>query len=1100
MSSPHALAPGTRLGPYVLGAPLGRGSTATVYVGTRGNRQVAVKVRGRGDAELDRRFLREFEALRGLSVPGVVRVFDAGIGERWLWYAMELVRGEPIRNWIEAGGDPAGRSRRLLAVAPALCDALAGIHRAGLIHRDLKPSNVLVDPQGAPHVLDFGVVRFWAEGDALTGEGGLVGTLPFMAPEQVAGAPLTAKADVFSLGLVLYEGVAGRRPRPTRAQDWLRIQCLDRPRPLATLDPAVPRPLSAVVERMTALDPRDRPDARECATLFRACAAGGGPTEWPEPGAFVGEPPALRTALGMIHDRGPRFLVLAGPAGSGRRRTAEQIRRRAMLAGMRTARGRCRIERPGGAIGEIVEELFEAPAEDAWREGLAGPDAGALLEMWPDLPLYPAEAGPAASARDVVMATVATLGRATGENGLLLLVEDLDEVDRVTARALEAIAIVAPPKLRVIVTMDDRFGGRRAKRLVATLVDRGAAAFGALPDLTGDEARALAQSLVPEGTPVVADAGSPMAARDAGIAALARLRRERVPTVPTAAYPAALDPRPLALPVWEALGVDPQQLCGAGVLRQAGPESYALRDGAARQRALARLPARPLAAKRLADALAHDTSPDRHGPLARARLLADDAPGAFEPAALAAIEAERRGRYREAREWLVLLDALPRDRAGAAYQRLRFPLARCRAAVAARTGSDRPRADLLGLAVQRAETRIDRIEVALLHAEHLRRAGDVRAALVACMKQAGRPVSDELSARVAVAALLQAAEIRLELGQHADARAHLDRAESLRGGRHGDIDQVLLDHLRAEVALAGGDLDGCVELCRRGIRLATALGADRGLARLHLSHGHALFYLGDRVAAEEAGATARRLQVASGERAAAAETAVHLGGLALGRGDPATAALHVREALTTARRLNLVRLRARALALSLEVATVRRDPEAARRVLAEVDTLPARETPLAVAELRWWRSVGEYDRALLAADPGATTGYRGAEMELETARLRIVCGDTHKAFAHLERAEALAKAGGFRELLLYARVLRGAAEPDVDDGWAATVEEALRSPWIDLFLYVLLVDARRRHVQGDALGARGRYLELAVRAEEHGHRPFSAAAQAALGD
>ncbi|MFN7147039.1 MAG: serine/threonine-protein kinase, partial [Myxococcota bacterium] len=392
---------------------MGRGSTATVFLARRADREVALKVRARGDPELDRRFLREFEALRGLAVPGVVRVHDAGLDDRWLWYAMDVVRGAPLRAWIEAAEGTAARVQRLLHVAPPLCDALAGVHRTGLVHRDLKPSNVLVDAHGLPHVLDFGVARAWVDGDPLTGEGGLVGTLPFMSPEQVAGQPLTGKSDLFAVGLMLYEGILGKRPRPARPHDWLRIQCLDRPRPLATLDAAVPLDVSAVLDRLLALDPRDRPDAAGAAALFRACAEGRGPREWPEPNAYVGNPPVLAWADAWLEGEGPRVLVLAGPTGSGRRRTAEHVRRRALLAGARTVRGRCRVERPGGAVEEVLEALLEAPADTEWRRRVGGGDTGPLLEMWPHLPLEPLPGpGTAFSAQDVARAASAALGRA----------------------------------------------------------------------------------------------------------------------------------------------------------------------------------------------------------------------------------------------------------------------------------------------------------------------------------------------------------------------------------------------------------------------------------------------------------------------------------------------------------------------------------------------------------------------------------------------------------------------------------------------------------------------------------------------------------------
>ena len=365
---------------------------------------------------------------------------DAGLDDRYLWYVMDLVHGTPIRAWIEAGGTMAGRVQRLLHVAAPLCDALAGIHRAGILHRDLKPSNVLVDSHGLPHVLDFGVARAWVDGDPLTTRNGLVGTLPFMSPEQVGGQPLTTRSDMFALGLILYEGLVGKRPRPPRTQDWLRIQCLDRPRPLATLDPTVPLELSALLDRLLALDPRDRPDATTAGALFRACAEGRARREWPEAHSYVGEPPLLGAADQWLRGAGPRVMVLAGPTGSGRRRAAEQIRRRALLIGHRTIRGRCRVEHPGGVIEEVLEGLLDAPSDAAWRRRVGGSDTGPLLEMWPHLPLEPLPGpGYAATAQDVVRAASAALTRATG-NGLLLVIEDLDEIDRFTARLLERLA------------------------------------------------------------------------------------------------------------------------------------------------------------------------------------------------------------------------------------------------------------------------------------------------------------------------------------------------------------------------------------------------------------------------------------------------------------------------------------------------------------------------------------------------------------------------------------------------------------------------------------------------------------------------------------
>lgn len=1101
------LPPGSRLGPYTLAQPLGSGSSAVVYLARRGERDLAVKVRARGDVELDRRFLREFEAMRTLALPGVVRVHDAGMGEEWLWYAMDLVRGTPIRTWIEGGPGESVLARvdRLLRVAPPLCDAIAAIHRAGLIHRDLKPSNVLVDAAGRAHVLDFGVVRWWGDSDPLTRSGGIVGTLPFMAPEQVAGNALTSKADIFALGLLLYEGIAGKRARPARSQDWLRIQCIDRPRPLATINVAMPLAASHVIERMMALDPGDRPDAGQAAALFRACAAGTAPAEWPAASTYVGDPPAVRAGMDLFRGHGPRVLILAGPSGSGRRRACEQIRRRALLAGLRTVRGRCRVERSGAALGELLDALLEAPADEAWRRQVGGGDTAALLEMWPHLPLQSSDPGAAALEDDVVSACAAALERAAGEDGLLLAIEDLDEVDRLTGRVLTHLARAAPDRLSIVCTLDDRFASHRAARLVATLVEAGHARRESVPDLTAEEATALARSLVPEGDAVEGEAGSPRLASEAGLATLARLRGIPGGALPAAAFPAALEARPLSRAAWTALGVVPDRLAASGLLKESSPGSFAIRDDALRASALARLGNRAAEARRLADLWAADASPERHAARARALLLAEDAASAFEPAVLAALEAEQRGRYREARDWLLLIDVLPRERDSAAYRQLRPSLAWCRAAVVARTGSERARPDLVNQAVERAVTREDRIRASLLHADILRRKGDLRGALVTCMRQADHFAHVRPLPPLAVEALAQAAELRLEMGQVPEALAHLDAAESERGGRRSDIEQLRLDEVRAEALVTAGAPAAAATLAEEALRLAGALRSDRGVGALHLSLGRARLFLGDRPRAEASAIAARRLFVGTGERAAAAVAALHLGTLAIGRGDPSAAWLHAQEALTSARRLNLVQLRIQALTLTLEIATVRADAELAERCLAETEGLGARPPAFAIAELRWWRSIGEYDRALLAADPGAepggATGYRAAEMELEVARLRVSCGDGHRAGPHLAHGEDIASAGAFPELLLYARVLRGSVDPPTrTDGWALTFAEASRARWVELFLYVLLVDARRRVQKGDAPGARTRFLELDARAEEHGHRPYVAAARAALGE
>lgn len=1134
------LAPGATVGPYVLGAALGQGSTATVYRATRAGRDVALKVRGRGDPELDRRFLREFEALRGLAVPGVVRVYEAGIDERVLWYAMDLVEGVPIRTWIQAAGSTEGRVRRLLHVAPPLCDALAGVHRAGIVHRDLKPSNVLVDGHGLPHVLDFGVARAWVVADPLTGEGGLVGTLPFMAPEQVANLPLTAKADLFALGLILYEGVVGRRPRPSRPHEWLRIQCLDRTRSLATIDPEVPLSVATVIDRLLALDPRDRPDAAAAGALFRACLEGRAPREWPEPHAYVGQPAILIDVEKWLAGEGPRVRVLAGPAGSGRRRAAEQLRRIALLAGRRTVRGRCRIERPGGAVEEVLDAMLEAPADTEWRQTVGADDTGPLLEMWPHLPLEPLPGpGTTSEAQEVVRAASAALLRSAAD-GLLVVFEDLDEIDRFTARFLERLARVAGKELSVLCVVDDRSASRRCHRMINELVRLSLATLHRLPDLTAEQATALASALVPDGAQIAAPGGSPQVARELGLGALAAARGVSPPRLPQSAMAAAMERRPLHVDGWRALGVNSVTLADIGVLERFGPDGrvrltdegrkrgdadspstrYRVASEAARAGALARIMRRDTEAARLAAAWKDDPSPERHAAQARAYLLADDKDAAFAPAVGAAIEAERAGRYREARDWLVLVDSLPRDRESDDYARLRFSLAACRASVANAIGAERPRDDLVASALSRASNEQDRAAAMILAGDLARRKGDTRAALVVWLRIAAERAdavrrdgaTGEIGAsaknlELATRASVRAAGLRVEAGESTEAAEILDRCEDLRSTRgeglrvwKGDLDQVGIDAVRADIAMARGELSDAMALCQRGLRLASGLGHLPGIAAHSLRLGLCTWWLGDRLGAESSFERARRARIEAGDRGGAAEATAWLAWLLSGRGDVATASLLSREALMVARRLNLPDVRDLALAVQLACATLRGDASAAHRALEERAGMGIVERgPFAVAASRWWRAQGQATRALDATVGGPERGWFALELTLERARARLARGERNTALLQLDAVRVEAAIRGYRELELFARVMRAPLDPPSESTWAALVEEALSAPAIELFLWILALDGDRRADQGDVVGARRRFTELAARAAEHGHQPFRAAADEALG-
>ncbi len=268
------LAPKTRLGTYEILSPLGAGGMGEVYRArdTRLGRDVAVKVLPEAVASSpDRlaRFEREARTVAGLNHPNIVTLFsveDEG-GIRFL--TMELVEGQSLDRLVTPGGLPLSR---VLELSTPLADALVAAHERGVIHRDLKPGNVMVTREGRVKVLDFGLAKLThveppAEGTTLdvsadvsiTGEGQVVGTVPYMAPEQIRGEAADARTDLFALGIMLYELSTGRRPfTGTTWADVSSAILRDTPEPLTNVRADLPRDLERIVGRCLEKNPRDR--------------------------------------------------------------------------------------------------------------------------------------------------------------------------------------------------------------------------------------------------------------------------------------------------------------------------------------------------------------------------------------------------------------------------------------------------------------------------------------------------------------------------------------------------------------------------------------------------------------------------------------------------------------------------------------------------------------------------------------------------------------------------------------------------------------------------------------------------------------------------
>ncbi len=276
--------PGTRLGSYEVVALLGQGGMGDVYraTDTRLGRDVALKVLPAdttASPERVERFRREAKALAALDHPGIVTVYSVEEADGVHFLTMQLVDGQPFDRLIPGSGMPLAQ---IVAVGTALAEALTAAHDKGIVHRDLKPANVMVTRDGRVKVLDFGLAKMAAAaaGEGLvaelptemhTREGVVMGTAPYMSPEQVQGSALDQRSDLFSLGVMLYEMATGRRPFQGQSSAELVSAILrDTPPAVSELRPELPADLVRIVRRCLEKDRHQRfQTARDVANELR---------------------------------------------------------------------------------------------------------------------------------------------------------------------------------------------------------------------------------------------------------------------------------------------------------------------------------------------------------------------------------------------------------------------------------------------------------------------------------------------------------------------------------------------------------------------------------------------------------------------------------------------------------------------------------------------------------------------------------------------------------------------------------------------------------------------------------------------------------------
>ncbi len=346
------LKPGDNIGPYRFERPIGKGGMADVLLARDpGGEPVALKVlkASRFKTGLTR-FRREFRALARLRHPNVIAVEAYGDIHGHPYIAMEYVEGTDLHKTIRGFREisPERRWRRIEEILIDLSRALEYIHRRGLVHRDLKPSNILIDREGRCRLTDFGIVKDLHPSSDAQVSNTLVGTWAYASPEQITGKPLDHRSDLYSLGVILYACLTGRRPFSAKNMSgYLDLHQKQAPRPPSALYPAVPEIFERICLRLLQKAPRDRyQSAREILEELESAdsdeivpeSVGGFQPPMIGRARALGRTSDIISALSRSEGGG---AMICGPEGAGKTRLLEVSLEHAALMGIGVHHIRC---------------------------------------------------------------------------------------------------------------------------------------------------------------------------------------------------------------------------------------------------------------------------------------------------------------------------------------------------------------------------------------------------------------------------------------------------------------------------------------------------------------------------------------------------------------------------------------------------------------------------------------------------------------------------------------------------------------------------------------------------------------------------------------
>ncbi|HEX4488260.1 MAG TPA: tetratricopeptide repeat protein [Terriglobales bacterium] len=345
-----SLTSGSKLGPYEIDGPLGSGGMGEVYRARdpRLDRSVAIKLlpsQFSSDPDRLRRFEREARSASALNHPNIVTIYELGQDGSHHFIAMELVEGKTLRELLDAGSLP---MRRAIEISAQVAEGLTKAHEAGITHRDLKPENLMITDDGFVKILDFGLAKLspahaeQPDADAtsafMTQAGELFGTAAYMSPEQAEGRQADFRSDQFSLGLVLYEMVTGKRAfQKVTTIETLAAILREQFDPVALHSPDAPAPLCWAIERCLAKEPDKRYSstrnlARELAAIRdHFSERANKPVEVrlvklpPQRTGFVGREKEVTAAQNLLSQQSVRMLTITGPGGIGKTRLAVRV-------------------------------------------------------------------------------------------------------------------------------------------------------------------------------------------------------------------------------------------------------------------------------------------------------------------------------------------------------------------------------------------------------------------------------------------------------------------------------------------------------------------------------------------------------------------------------------------------------------------------------------------------------------------------------------------------------------------------------------------------------------------------------------------------------